>query len=611
MWQIAALSLLISGPGSGELPGIDLPHQHQMDHNEHRGSISLIVSGEDGGRTLNKTVYGFLPYWGEDTWLRYDLISILACFCVDMGSSGTITAWNGFPSIFSVAIEGINTAGGTAIVTVVNFSSYGIHSILTTNRDTAINTIVNLVNNYPVDGVSIDFENVSSSDRDNLTSFMYDLRAELDTYAPGSHLSICTPPVDWSGAFDYSELAEICDALFMMCYPFHGSWSSIAGPCCPLTGWGATSESSSNMIWCMGDYAKYAPFHHDRIVVGLPYYGHQWETEGSAPHSMVIGNCSTLFYTTLVNRADTYGRLWNNESLTPWYAFYSGVWNQGWYDDEESLSMKYDMIREADLQGTGIWALGYDGSRTELWDCLEESFCGEIWTDNITDNLESRFAIYGPEQYWCNVTEGGQFYGYFYTYSISSGPDINWAEWTFELPDSSLSYMLECWLPEGGTAETSYRILHDGVEDTLTIQQSSYANEWVPLGGPWNASEGLSVITGDYTGTAGHSIVIDAIRFISDTGIADNPGNPESSLLSPLTGNPSSMFALNLPSSDIEGTILIYDTSGRLIFRQILEAGSSDRICYWPADKSIPSGVYTAVYLSGQSGSSVRLVLIR
>ena len=610
MWQIAALSLLISGPGPDEVPGIELPSQHQMDHNEHRGSISLNVSGEDGGKTLNKTVYGFLPYWGEDTWLRYDLISILACFCVDMGSSGTITAWNGFPTLFSDAIEGVNATGGRAVVTVVNFSSYSIHSILTTNRDTAINTIVDLVVNYPVEGVSIDFENVSSSDIDNLTSFMSDLRLELETYAPGSHLSICTPPVDWAGAFDYSELAEICDALFMMCYPFHGSWSSIAGPCCPLIGWG-TSESPSNMIWCMGDYAKYATGYHDRIIVGLPYYGHQWETDGSSSHSTVIGSCYTLFYSTLASRAETYGRLWDSESLTPWYAFYDGTWNQGWYDDDESLSLKYDMIREANLQGAGIWALGYDASRTELWDCIEESFCGEIWTDNITDNLESRFTLHGPEQNWRNVTEDGQFYGYFYTYSISSGPDINWAEWTFELPDSNLSYILETWLPEGGTAEVSYRILHNGIEDTLTIQQSSYANEWVTLGGPWDASEGLSVIIGDFTGSAEDRIVADAIRFSSDIGIVDNSGDSESSRLSLLTGNPSSIFAMNLPSSNADGSLLIYDTFGRLVYSQVVSAGSYDRIYYWPADNNTPSGLYTAVYMSGQSVYSAGLVLIR
>lgn len=613
MWHILASVILLSGTGPGELPEmIGLPSQHMMDHELHSGFTTLNVSGEDRGKTLNRTVYGFLPYWGNDTWLRYDLISILACFCVDMGSSGTITNWNGFPSIFSDAIDGINAAGGKAIVTIVNFSSNGIHSIITTNRDTAISTIVDLVINYPVEGVSIDFENVSSSDRDNLTAFMSDLRNELDISAPGSHLSICTPAVDWTGAFSYSELAGVCDALFIMVYPFHGSWSSVAGPCSPLTGWGSTPESSANMVWCLGDYAIYAAEYHDRIVAGLPYFGHQWETSGSSSHSAVTGSCATFRYVTLADRAGIYGRIWNYESLTPWYAYYySTGWNQGWFDDEESLELKYDLIREADLQGAGIWALGYDGSRTELWDCIEESFCGGIWSDSITDNLESRFSAHGPEEYWRNFTEDGQFYGYFYTYSISSGPDINWAEWTFELPDSNLSYMLETWLPEGGTASVSYRISHDGIEDTIHVQQSQYANAWASLGGPWNASEGLSVIIGDCTGTSGEKIVVDAIRFCPLTGISENIENAETNRLSLFSENPSSVFRLNLPFCNEEGEILIYDSSGRLVFSRTIETGGSDRICRWPADKNIPSGVYTAVYRSGQSISSIRLVLIR
>lgn len=45
-----------------------------------------------------------------------------------------------------------------------------------------------------------------------------------------------------------------------------------------------------------------------------------------------------------------YGKLWDYESLTPWYVYYSGGWNQGWYDDEESLELKYNMIRKADFQ---------------------------------------------------------------------------------------------------------------------------------------------------------------------------------------------------------------------------------------------------------------------
>jgi len=610
MFQLALLTILLSGPAPIESCS-RLPSMHMMEHLAHQGEETLRVSGMNCGKSLNRTVYGFLPYWGSDTWLRYDLISILACFCVDMNSSGMISSWNGFPSLFTDAIDSTNAAGGIAVVTVTNFSSSAIHSILTTNRDAAIATIVDLVYSSPVNGVSIDFENAGSSDRYNLTDFMVELRTEMDSVVPGSHLSICTPAVDWSNAFNYTELAETCDALFMMCYPFHGSWSTVAGPCCPLTGWGTSPESSSNMIWSMGDYVKLAPEQQNKIVVGLPYYGHEWETAGASSHSTVTGSCTTLLYTTLADRADIYGRQWDTESLTPWYVYNSGGWNQGWYDDEESLKLKYDMIREADMQGVGIWALGYDGSREELWDCLEESFCGEVWCDSITDNLESRFSVHGPQQYWRNVTEGGQFHGYFYTYSISSGPDVNWAEWTFDIPDSSRSWILDAWLPAGGNAVVDYRILHNGMEDTVTVNQSLYADEWVTLGGAWNASEGLSVIIGDNTGITGNKIVADAVRYSPPTGIAHNPGITEPGNFSLISANPSSNFILKTQGVSETGTIRIYDSAGRLVFSRDISENSPEELFFWPPNNGTPQGLYTAVYTSGFSRYTIKLVLIR
>ncbi len=611
MFHLALLTILLSGPGHVE-SWSELPSMHMMEHLAHRGDETLRVSGTNCGKSLNRTVYGFLPYWGSDTWLRYDLISILACFCVDMNGSGTISSWNGFPSLFTDAIDSTNAAGGTTVVTVTNFSSSAIHSILTTNRNAAIATIVDLVNSSPVDGVSIDFENVGSSDRNNLTDFMVELRSEMDSAVPGSHLSICTPAVDWSNAFNYSKLAETCDALFMMCYPFHGSWSTVAGPCCPLTGWGASPESSSNMIWSMGDYVKLAPEQQNKIVVGLPYYGHEWETAGTSPHSAVTDSCTTLLYTTLANRAGIHGRLWDTESLTPWYVYNSGGPNQGWYDDEESLKLKYDMIREADMQGVGIWALGYDGSREELWDCLEESFCGEAWCDSITDNLESGFIVHGPQQYWRNVTEGGQFHGYFYTYSISSGPDVNWAEWTFDIPDSSRLWMLDAWLPAGGNAVVDYRILYNGMEDTVTVNQSLYADEWVTLGGAWDASGGLSVIIGDYTGNTGNKIVADAVRFSLPTGITANPEITEPGDFSLVSANPSSNFMLKIQGTSEKGSVRIYDSAGRLVFTGDFSGNSDEQVVLWPSDESTPQGLYTAVYASGPARYTViKLVLIR
>lgn len=611
MLAVMLTAVLISGPGPvTPAERSCLPSLHMMEHSRNRGMVSLRVEGTDGGRSLNRTVYGFLPYWGNDTWLRYDLISILACFCVDMNASGDISAWNGFPSIFSGAIDGVSSSGGRAVVTVVNFSSSSIHSILTTGRENAIATIVDLVDQYPVEGVSIDFENVTGSDRDSLTAFMEELRYQLDISVPGSHLSICTPAVDWSGAFDYQALAQSSDALFMMCYPFHGSWSTVAGPCCPLTGWGSGPESSSNMVWCLGDYARYAPDGHGKTVVGLPYYGHEWETAGSSSHSSVTGDCTTLTYSTLADRSALYGRIWDSESLTPWYAYYSGGWNQGWYDDPESLQLKYDLIRASDLQGAGIWALGYDGSREELWDCIEESFCGETWSDSITDNLESRFFTGGPAQYWRNVTGGGHAYGYFYTYSIASGPDINWAGWTFQLPDSSLSWMLEAYLPSGGSATASYRIIRGSSVDTVVVDQSLYHDQWVPLGGPWDASWGLEVVLGDHTGQSGDRIVADAIRFSPSTGMEGSGETGTVDTLELLSSNPSGSFLFSIPESCGRGELLVLDLSGRVVFRRSVGPGSSRAGVVWPVAEGVPAGLYTAVFSSEEGIFRRGLVLL-
>jgi hypothetical protein len=45
-------------------------------------------------------------------------------------------------------------------------------------------------------------------------------------------------------------------------------------------------------------------------------------------------------------------------------------WRQLWYDDVDSVLAKVGLARRKGLRGVGIWALGYDGDRSELWSAL-------------------------------------------------------------------------------------------------------------------------------------------------------------------------------------------------------------------------------------------------
>ncbi len=612
-WSMMMMASLLSGPGPGApavAPEQGLPSWHALEEAAHPGPPLLEgVEGADAGRTTSATVLGFLPYWAGYTWLEYDLISILACFCLDMGASGTITSWHGFPGAFATPIDGVHSAGGIAVITVCNFSSSAIHSILTTSRETAIASLMDVMDTCPVDGICIDFEGVAAADRDELTSFMQELRQELDIQHPGSHLSICTPAVDWSGAFDYDLLAETVDALMMMCYAFHGSWSAVAGPCCPLSGWGSGPESPTNMMWCLGDYVIHAPEVHEKLLVGLPYYGHEWETADQYPHSAVTGDCTTYLYTTLAQRAETYGRLWDEESFTPWYAYQSGSWNQGWYDDEVSLGLKYDIVLGSGMQGIGIWALGYDGSRPELWDAIEQRFTSPWPADGMTDNLENLCTLGGPSQYW-HFHGTGQILSHFYTYSISSGPDVNWVRWEFDLPPNSGSYLLDAWIPSGSNADAVYRISHSGTVDTMVVHQSAFQEQWAPLGGPYPAASGLSVLLGDCTGTGGQRIGVDAVRFTQAAGAGDGgAGGPVLPL--ECSASPAASFTLVAGPLGEPGALRFFDCSGREVGMTPVPAGSPVPVV-WPSDAAcVQPGVYFAVLDCGTSGAAVeRMVLL-
>ncbi len=612
MLTAALLLLAAAPPGPApepEVPPLHLPapSPHALAHAEHRGSVCLSVSGEDLGAELTATVFGFLPYWVGDVRLRYDLLSVLACFCVDMGASGEITGWNGYPGSFQAAMDSVSAAGGTPVVTVVSFSGTAIHSILTTNRETAISTMVGLVVGTPAEGVCIDFENVDPADREALVSFTCDLRDELDAVAPGSHLSVCTPAVDWGDAFDYAALAGPCDALFIMCYAFSGSWSGVAGPNCPLVGWGYSQESPSNMSWTMGDYARNAPEAHGRLVLGVPYYGHEWETEGSGTHSPVSGSCATLTYEALAGRAETHGRLWDAESLTPWYRYYSGGWHQGWYDDVESLGLKYDMVRQAGLQGMGIWALGYDGGRPELWELIEEDFAGEVWEDDTLDNLESGCVVGGPARYWRVVAGSGVRRGHFYTYSISSPPDVSWIEWRLPGPDHG-QVELEAYLPEGGEATVTYVVsTAGGALDSVEVDQSRHQGEWVPLGGPYGASGRIVVRAGDCTGSTGERIVADAVRWSGTTGCGERGVQAEAPAPEVL-GSPGPSPALLVPASSLRRSVGLYDASGRRVGEWELPAGGD--LLLLPCE-GLPAGVYVAAVRSDGAARGAMMVLLR
>jgi PKD repeat protein len=120
----------------------------------------------------------------------------------------------------------------------------------------------------------------------------------------------------------------------------------------------------------------------EKIILGLPYYGMEWNTSSEVVPSSTTSYVSSRTYKTIrANASGNYSnRQWDNSGLCPYYTYYSSNWRQCFVDDEESLGYKYDFVNMMGIAGIGIWALGYDDGYTELWDLIREKFtnCGEF-----------------------------------------------------------------------------------------------------------------------------------------------------------------------------------------------------------------------------------------
>lgn len=323
-------------------------------------------------REPSQVVFGYHPYWNGTAYqnYNYDLISHLAWFCLTMNADGNITNANGWP--WNDLINLAHSHDVKVIVTVTLFDNDDIATLLSsaTRRQNAIDNLISWVSTGNADGVNIDFESVPSGSSANFNTFINDLTTAFHDQIPGSEVSIAMPSVDWWNSYDYGYLNDHCDGLMIMAYGYYWSGSSHAGPISPLHS-GFASWYISRTI---EDYLSETGNDASKLMLGLPWYGYDWPVSGTAAGAATTGTGSAIFYSSAEAEAQSFGKHYSSQAPAAWYNYTSSTPHQVWYDDSSSLVAKYDYAAEMDLMGIGIWALGYDGGRPEIWGGLGDIF---------------------------------------------------------------------------------------------------------------------------------------------------------------------------------------------------------------------------------------------
>ncbi len=384
---------------------------------------------------LQREVFGFVPYWelsNNGSW-NYSLLSTVAYFGLGINADGSLSTtdagWAGWNSQdLANIINAAHQAGDRVVVVIKASNAPGASTASTVNQivtssgatQAAITSTINAIatknsNGAPViDGVNVDFEGTSNGYPDvqsGFTNFITQLSSQVHQRWPAATVTVDTygGSASWDGGiFNITQLAPIVDGMFVMAYDASfPNTPGQPGPTAPLDGW------TYNDALTVSQYLTKAPA--KKVMLGVPYYGYKWSTTTNQPYATVVSGTGA--------EADTYAdtltefscalslsHSWDSVAQSPWASWWSpqsadpcsgnhNSWRELYYDDPSSLGIKYDLVNNNGLLGTGMWALGYDGTSPDLWQVLADKFettwPGEYRPLTPARILDTRYGIGG------------------------------------------------------------------------------------------------------------------------------------------------------------------------------------------------------------------------
>ncbi|MBQ7950883.1 MAG: S-layer homology domain-containing protein [Clostridia bacterium] len=240
--------------------------------------------------------------------------------------------------------------------------------------------IASAVQQYRLDGVNVDIENVTHEYRDQYTKLVRLLREKIPKEKEVSVAVAANPNgwnLGWHGSYDYKALGEIADHLFIMAYDEHYNGGD-AGPVASI------SFVEQSIQYALKHVQK------EKIVLGVPFFGRIWSDDGTL-RGMGITNKqieSALKKTGGISKVDAASKsvtarfrvgtehsiTLNGQKLKPGYYTV-------WYDNSDTLKYKLSLVDKYGLKGAGSWSVGQETQ--DVWDYYSMWLNGKYFSDTF------------------------------------------------------------------------------------------------------------------------------------------------------------------------------------------------------------------------------------
>ncbi|XP_050100084.1 acidic mammalian chitinase-like [Anopheles aquasalis] len=286
------------------------------------------------------------------------------------GGRGNIRRFNELkrdnPSLKTLA-----SIGGDKVPSSI-FSQVAASSSL---RSTFASNAKRLCQEHGFDGVDIDWEVPSSSDRCNFVQLLAALASEL--HGAGLILTVAVAASEFKAAesYDIAGIARYVDYINLMTYDYNGSWDSYTGHNAPLyVGPSDTTDFQQKLN--IDHSVKYwlrqgAPAH--KLILGVPAYGRTFRLSNAHSHGLRAASCQPgyaapcskepgiiTYYEACKNLQNGWTRAWDHTQKVP-YAYCGDQWMS--YDDSESIADKCKYAVNQNLGGVMMWTIDMDDFR--------------------------------------------------------------------------------------------------------------------------------------------------------------------------------------------------------------------------------------------------------
>lgn len=240
----------------------------------------------------------------------------------------------------------------------------------TTSRENLTNQLIGKALEYDLDGINVDFENISKECGEHYLQFLREL--SLKCRQNGIVLSVDNPvPSQYSTQYDLEEQGNIVDYVIIMGYNEHHKESLESGPV-------ASYDFVKNGI---KDALEMVPA--EKLINAVPFYTRLWkevlkteeeleaqagtdaaeypytvtsEVYGMSKIHIAIDNAEAKI---VVDKA-------SGQSYAEWEA--NGATYKVWLEDEDALEAKLKLMKEHDLAGVAAWRLGFE--KSDIWELI-------------------------------------------------------------------------------------------------------------------------------------------------------------------------------------------------------------------------------------------------